>query len=130
MFLAQVSLVRRVVRKYIVTSVNRAKPAFESYIAEHLQYPGPFPFKLSHSTASILEIRQLKITPRIRADYPPVDIRLAIRISMTALTQKQGVDLGPRTFSIDVEFDAVGTVQGNGYDVAPRRARMAAWWGY
>jgi hypothetical protein len=122
--------VRRIVHEYVVASVNRAKPTLESYIAEHLQYPEPFPFRLSAPAASILEIRQLKIMPRLRADYPPVDITLAIRVSMTARTQKHGLDLGLRTFSIDVELDAVGMVQGHGYDVAPRHARMAAWWGY
>lgn len=121
---------RRVVHEYIVTSVNRAKPVLERYIAEHLYYPEPFPFSLSAPAASILEIRRLKITPRVRADYPPVDVTLVIRVSMSARAQKHGVDLGTRTFSIDVELDAVGTVQGHGYDVIPRHARMAAWWGY
>jgi hypothetical protein len=121
---------RRVVHDYIAASVSRAKPDLERYIAQHLHYPEPFPFALTDPSASILELRGVKITPRFRADYPPVDISLAIHVSMTARTRKADADLGMRTFAIDVELDALGTVQGYGYDVTPRQARMTAWWGY
>jgi len=66
--------VRRVVHDYVAASIARAKGDLESYIARHLRYPEAFPFSLIDTIASISEIRQVKVTPRFRADYPPVDI--------------------------------------------------------
>jgi len=119
---------RRIVRDYVAASIDRAKLELERYIAKHLEYPGPFPYVLIEPVVSIRELRQLKLTPRLRADYPPVDISAAMRVSITASTQRAGTDSGVRTFALDVDLGALGTVQGYGYDVVPHRARLVAWW--
>lgn len=119
---------RRVVQEYVAASISRAKPDLESYIAQHLRYPEPFPLSFNDPVASIQEIRQVKITPRFRADYPPVDIIATVRVSMTAKMRRREVELGDRTLAVDVELKAVGTAQGYGYNVSPTQARLIAWW--
>jgi hypothetical protein len=52
--------------------------------------------------------------------------REAVRGVRTAAVRDE--DLGTRTFAIDLELDALGTVQGRGYDLEPRRAKLVAWW--
>lgn len=120
---------RRIVQDYVAASIYRVKPQLEQYIAQRLKYPEPFPFVFTEPVASILEIRHVKITPRFRADYPPLDIIITMHISMTAKTRKHDVELGTRSFGIDVELDALGSVQGDGYEIAPQHARLIAWWG-
>lgn len=51
-----------------------------------------------------------------------------VQIAITARTRRRDVDLGIRTFLIDVQMDAIDTVAGHGYDVVPQRARLVAWW--
>jgi hypothetical protein len=111
---AQGFSMRRVVRDYVATSISRARPQLEQYIARHLKYSEPFPFVLTEPVASILQIRRVKITPRFRADYPPLDIVATMHLSMTARTRKRVVELGTRSFDIDVELDALGSVQSDG----------------
>ena len=46
-----------------------------------------------------------------------------MEVSITTNTQRHGVNLGIRTFLIDVRVDAIGTVQGNGYERRSESAR-------
>lgn len=120
---------RRIVRDYIAAAIDRARPDFERYIVSHLQCPASVPLVFTDSVASIREIRNLKVTPRFPGDYPAVDVVVALRVSLTARTRRRGVDVGTKTFALDVELRALGTVAGGGYDLAPKRARLTAWWG-
>lgn len=113
---------RRVVREYIAAPIDRAKLDLEGYIAQHLRYPEAFPFSLSDPVALIREIRQVKITPRFRADYPPVDVIITMQVALTGKARKRDVELGERTLTIGVELGALGTPQGHGYDVSPEQA--------
>jgi DNA-binding transcriptional LysR family regulator len=69
---------------------------------------------LAEPAVAIREPRSLKITPRFRADYPPVDVTVTMRVSIAAKTRHRGVDLGVRTVAVDIEVDALGAVQGSG----------------
>jgi hypothetical protein len=91
-------------------------------------YPEAFPFSLSDPVASIREIRQVKLTPRFRADYPPVDVVITMQVALTVKARKRDVGLGERTLTIDVELGALGTPQGYRYDVSPTHAKLTAWW--
>ncbi len=61
----------------------------------------------------------MKITPRYRADFPEVDVAVAMQVSVTARTRRDAAARGIRPFLIDVALDAVGIVAGHGYDVGP-----------
>ncbi|HEV2357608.1 MAG TPA: hypothetical protein VGZ23_08365 [bacterium] len=50
-----------------------------------------------------------------------------MQVAITARTRRRDVDLGIRTFLIDVQMDAIDTVAGHGYNVVPQRARLVAW---
>ena len=126
---ARASLMRRIVSDFIAATLDRARPQLEQFIAGHLECPESVPLIFADRLASIREIRDVKIKPRFLADYPPVHVAVAMRVSLTAMTRRRGVDLGTRTFAVDVEVDALGTVAGHGYDVVPQRARLTAWWG-
>jgi hypothetical protein len=52
-----------------------------------------------------------------------------MQVSVMARTRRDGAGQGIRPFLLDVLLDAIGTVQGVGYAVAPQRARLVAWWG-
>jgi hypothetical protein len=121
--------VRRIVRNYIATAVDRRKPELERFIAGHLECPESVPLIFADRLAAIREIRGLKIRPRYRADFPEVDVAVAMQVSTMARTRRDGAGQGLRPFLLDVALDAVGTVRGGGYDVVPQRARLVAWWG-
>jgi hypothetical protein len=125
----KVSVVRRFAWDYVAAAIDRARPRFEEFIARHLECPEAVPLVFTEPLASICEIRSLKIAPRFRADFPEVDVAVAMQVVITARTRRRGVDLGGRTFLLDVALDAVGTTQGLGYDVVPQRARLTAWVG-
>lgn len=73
-------------------------------------------------------MRRGRVWRRAEADKP-VDVVAALRVSLIARTRRRGVDVGMRTFALDVELHALATVAGAGYDVVPQRARLTAWWG-
>jgi hypothetical protein len=56
-------------------------------------------------------------------------IAVAMQVSTMARTRRDGAGQGIRPFLLDVVLDAVGTVQGVGYGVVPKRAWLVAWWG-
>lgn len=120
---------RCIVREYIAAAIDRGRPDLERYIAGHLQCPQAVPLAFTDPVASIREIRGVKIAPRFRADFPPVDVVVTMRVSLTARTRQRGVDLGTTRIAVDVELDAIGTTAGQGYDLKPQRARLLAWWG-
>jgi hypothetical protein len=120
---------RHAVRDYVAASIDHAKPQLERYIADHLQCLEPFPFVFCEPATSIREIHRVKVTPRFRADYPPLDITVTMRVAVTTKMRDRKGGIGIRTLAIDVELDALATVQGSGYDVEPQRARLVAWWG-
>lgn len=129
MALMQRRLVRLIVRDYIAAALNRQKPKLERYVAEHLRCPEAYALVFTEPTVTIREVRRLKIAPRFRADYPPVDVTVTMRVSITARTRRRGINVGMQTLALDVELDALGTAQGGGYDLEPRSARLRAWWG-
>jgi hypothetical protein len=110
-------------------AVDRVRPRFEQFIAAHLECPEAVPLIFGDRLPSIREIRSLKIAPRHPGDFPEVDVAVAMQLSMMARTRRDGAGQGMRPFLLDVVLDAVGTVQGVGYGVAPQRARLTAWWG-
>jgi hypothetical protein len=120
--------VRRIVRDYVAAALDRLKPQLERYIAAHLECPEGLVF--TDPVVSIQEVRGVKIVPRFRADFPPLDVTIAMRVSITARTQHRGIDKGVRTTPVDVLLQVLATVQGDGYGLGPRRAKVAAWWGY
>ncbi len=120
---------RRVVRDYIAAAIDREKSKIEQFIGGHLECPESIPLIFADRLASIREIRGVKITPRYRADFPEVDVAVAIQVSMMARTQRDLVGQMIRPFLIDVALDVVGTVAGHGYDLVPDRARLVVWWG-
>jgi hypothetical protein len=120
---------RRIVRDYIAAALDRTRPELEQFIAAHLQCPEAVPLVFSDPATSIREIRSMRIMPRLRADFPEVDVLAEMQVSLIARTQRRGVDLGTRTFLLNVVLDAVGTVQADGYDLVPQHARLTAWWG-
>ncbi|HKX17156.1 MAG TPA: hypothetical protein VJT33_04005 [bacterium] len=120
---------RRIVRDYIVAAVDRAKPDLERLIAGPLECPEVVPLIFADPVAAIREIRSLQIALRLPADYPAVDFAVAVHDTITAQTPHRGVDQGMRTVAVDVQVDAVGTAAARGYDLAPRRALLNAWWG-
>ena len=105
-------------------------PELERYIAEHLRYGAAFRFTLTDTSASIREIRSVKITPRFRIDFPPVDVTILMSVSLSATMRRDEVEMGRQTFTIDVKLQALGTVQGDRYEVAPEQAELTAWWGF
>jgi DNA-binding transcriptional LysR family regulator len=121
--------VRRIVHDYVLAALDRQKPQLEHHIADRLVYPESSHRVLTDPAASIREIRRLKIAPRFRADYPPVDVTVVMRVAMTAHTRDRGADIGIRTTAVDVELRAVGTAQGMGYNLEPQTARLVACWG-
>lgn len=120
---------RRIVRDYITAALDRQKPQLQAYIAEHLQCPEPFPFVFCEPAASIREICRVKVMPRLCADYPPLDVTVTMRVAVTATMRHRKGGISIRTLAIDVELNALGTVQSVWYDVEPQRARLVAWWG-
>lgn len=120
---------RRIVRDYVAAAVDRARPELERHIARHLVCSEPFPFTLAERLASIHETRRLKITPRFRADFPPVDVVAVVRVSVTAGMRQRGADVGTRTFALDVALHALGTPRPVG-TTSPRKPRLTAWWGF
>ena len=120
---------RRIVRDYIRAAIDRARPQLDHFIAGHLECPESVPLIFTDRLVSIREIGELKITPRYQADFPEVDVAVAMQVSTMARTRRDGVGQGTRPFLLDVALDAVGTVAGRGYDVVPQRARLVAWWG-
>ncbi|HEV2356233.1 MAG TPA: hypothetical protein VGZ23_01255 [bacterium] len=119
---------RRIVCDFIAAAIDRTRPELEQFIAGHLECPEAVPLIFTDPKASIREIREVKVEPRFPADYPSVDVVAAMSVSLTARTRQRGLNLGIRTFLIDVQVDAIGTVRGDGYDVVRRRARLVAWW--
>lgn len=67
------------------------------------------PFALAERTVAIHEIQHVKVSPRLRADYPVVDVTVALRVSITARMRHRGSDLGVRTVAVDVRVGATGT---------------------
>ena len=120
---------RRVVRDYVAAAIDRARPHLERFIAGYLECPESVPLIFADRLASIREIRVVKITPRYRADFPEVDVAIAMQVSVVARTRRDYAGQGIRPFLLDVALDAIGTVRGLGYDVVPQRARVVAWWG-
>jgi hypothetical protein len=122
-------VVRRIVRDFVAAALDRAKADLERFVAEHLECPESVPLIFADRLASIREVRGVKITPRYTADFPEVEIAVAMQVSVMARTRRDGPGQGVRPFSLDVVLEAAGTVQGHGYDVVPQRARLVAWWG-
>jgi hypothetical protein len=120
---------RRIVRDHVLTAIDRSKPQLEQFIAGHLEFPESVPLIFADRLASIREIRVVKITTRYRADFPEVDVAVAMQVFTMARTRRDGAGQGVRRFLLDVVLEAVGTVQGAGYGVVPKRARFVAWWG-
>jgi hypothetical protein len=120
---------RRVVRDHVVAALDRARPDLERFVAGHLERPEAVPLIFADRLASIQEIRGLKITPRYTADFPEVEIAVAMQVSVMARTRRDGAGQGIRPFLLDVVLDAVGTVAGHGHNLVPQRARCIAWWG-
>lgn len=115
---------RRDVRDYVAAALDRARPDLERFIAEQLECPAAVPLVFIDPVASIREVRSLKIVPRFPGDYPAVDAVVGMSVWITANTRQCGVDVGMRTFAVDVELRALGTVVGAGYDLAPQHARL------
>src|SRR5579864_1842353 len=111
---AQGVIVRRIVRDCIAAAIDRTKPQFEQFIAGYLECPDAVPLAFSDPLVSIREIRRLKVTPRFRTDYPEVDVVVSMHVSVTARTRRRDADLGTRTFLLDVQVDAAGSVAGRG----------------
>lgn len=110
-------------------SIELAKGSLEAWISACLEYPAPFPYVLNGPVVSIREMRTLRITPTMRAQYPPVDIEATMRGSLVANVRTLPGQAGPRRLDVDVQLLAKGTVRGDGsYDVAPRSATLKAWW--
>lgn len=82
---------RRVVCDYIAAAITCAQPRFEEFIAQHLQCPAPVPLAFTGSVASIREIRQLSSRLDSAQYYPPVDVVVAMRVSLTARARRRGV---------------------------------------
>lgn len=123
------STVRRAVRDYVLAGLDRLTPQLEQYIAEHVTFPESSRRACTDPVAAIREIRRLKIAPRFRADFPPADVTVVMRVAITAHTRDRGIDIGVRTTTVDVELRAVGTAEGTGYHIEPHAARLVAWWG-
>jgi hypothetical protein len=120
---------RRIVRERVSASMELAKRSLEAWIAERLEYPVGFPYALSGPVVSIREMRTLRITPAMRADYPPVEIEATMRASLVADVRNVPGLAGPRRLDVDCQLLAKGTVRGDGrYDIAPHSARLTAWW--
>ena len=71
---------RRVVRDQIAAANRRSRPQLERFMAGHLECPATVPLAFTRPVASIQEIRELRVTPRFRADYPPVDVVVEMRV--------------------------------------------------
>ena len=120
---------RRMVRDRVTESIEQTKPQMEDFIIQRLLYTEAFPYVLSEVVASIREIRKLRVTPLFKSDYPPVEIVVLLRASLIGSASRHNNDFGSRTFDVDVELDARGTVRGNGtYDILLLGARLKAWW--
>ncbi len=119
---------RCIVRDYVTAAIERTRPDLERFIAGHLECPEAVLLTFTDPVVSIREICEIRIMPRYRADYPPVDVVVALSVSLTARTRRRGVDVGTQTFALDVALRALGTPQGSGYDVTPQDARLTAWW--
>lgn len=61
----------------------------------------------------------MKIVPRFRADFQPVDVVVEMRVSLTARTRQRGAAVGMLTFALDVALQGLGTPGGCGYDLTP-----------
>ena len=66
----------------IAAAIDRAKPDLEQFVARHLECPEAVPLIFVARLATIREIRSLKITPRYHADFPEVDVAVAMQVSM------------------------------------------------
>jgi hypothetical protein len=119
--------VRRVVRDYVAAALDRLKPQLGRYIATHLECPETLAF--TDPVVSVQEVRSLKIVPRLRADFPPLDVVITMRVSVTARTQHRGIDKGIRTTAVDLLLKVLATAQAEGYRLEPQRSRLTAWWG-
>ena len=73
---------RRVVRDYIAAGLDRQKPQLERYVAEHLRCPQACPLVFTEPAVTIREVRRVKIAPRFRTDYPPVDVTVMMCVSI------------------------------------------------
>jgi len=123
---------RRIVRDYIASALDRQRGELDRFIAEHILYPDAFPLVLAGPVVADSEIAHLKIVPRYRADFPEIEVTALLRAAVTADSRRRegapGVHtvavpeaiLRRRTLVIDVELDALGTAQGYGYDVEPQ----------
>ena len=110
-------------------SIELATRSLEAWIAECLEYPAAFPYVLNGPVVSIREMRNLRITPAMWAEYPPVDIEATMRGRLVAYIRNLPGQAGPRRLDVDFQLLARGTVRGDGsYDVAPHSARVQAWW--
>ncbi|MHB8731753.1 MAG: hypothetical protein ACYDAB_08185 [bacterium] len=63
---------RRTVRDYIAAALIHQRPELEQFIAEHLECPEALRF--AGPTVAIEEIRAVAVTPRVRADFPLVNL--------------------------------------------------------
>ena len=120
---------RRVVRDRVAASLETAKPYLEEWIATRLEYPAGFPYLLARPAISIREMRRLRITPAMAADYPPVDIEAILGASLAAHARNLPDDSGQRRLDVDLQLLAKGAVRGDGsYQIAPHSATVKAWW--
>ena len=110
-------------------SLESVKADLEEWIATHLEYPAGFPYVLAEPAVSIREVRHLRITPAMNAEYPPIDIEAILEASLTAHARNLPGDPGPRRLDVDFLLLAKGTVRGDGsYQIAPQSATVKAWW--
>lgn len=134
--------VRRLVRSYVATALDRQRRELEHFIAEHLEFPDAFPLDLTETAAAIREIARVQIVPQLQADYPPVNVTAGLRVALMATAARRELArgirtaavpneyLGQHTFAVDLELKAVGIPAGRGYELRPLRARLTARWGY
>lgn len=120
---------RRIIRVRVSTSIERARPELENYIAQRLQFAEAFPYAVREAAVTIREVHELRVTPLHAGDFPRVDIQATLRVTLAARTVTPDGAAGPRRFDLDVELTATGTIRSDGtYRVAAETARVSAWW--
>jgi hypothetical protein len=77
--------VRRVVRTYLASALDRQQADLERFVAEHLEYPDSFPLELGQPAVEIREVAHLKIVGQLAGDFPDVDVSVRLPVAVGRL---------------------------------------------